>query len=110
MLRSICLGEFYTEIALLLREALYLNSVLTNAELWYSVTKNEIKELDDLDKTLLRKILKLPFSTPSEAYFLELGIIPIEVLIKARRIVYLQYILKREENEMLYTFYDTVAQ
>ena len=107
LLKSICLGEFYIEIALLLREALFLSSVLTNAEIWYSLTKDEIKELDDLDKTLLRKILKVPLSTPSEAYFLELGIIPIEVYIKARRIVYLHYVLKREENEMLYTFFIT---
>ena len=85
----------------------FLNSVLTNAETWYSITNDEIKDLDDLDKTLLRKILKVPFSTPSEAYFLELGIIPIEVLIKARIIVYLQYVLKRGGNEMLYTFFMT---
>ena len=107
LLRTICLGEHYIEISLLLRESLFINSVLTNAEIWYSVTKDEIKELEDLDRTLLRKILNVPFSTPSEAYFLELGILPIGVIIKARRINYLQYILKREENEMLYTFFMT---
>jgi hypothetical protein len=42
--------------------------------LWYSLTREEIKELEDLDLTLLRKIFKVPFSTPSEAYYLELGI------------------------------------
>ena len=104
MLGSICLGEHYIEIALLLREALFLNYILTNAEIWYSLTKDEIRELDDLDKTLLRKIMKVPFSTPGKAFFLELGILPIEVLLKAKRIVYLQYILKREEGETLYSF------
>ena len=88
-------------------EALFLSSVLTNAEIWYSLTKEEIKELDDLDKTLLRKILKVPFTTPGEAFFLELGIIPIEVLLKGKRILYLQYILNREEGEMLYSFFMT---
>ena len=67
LLESICLGEFYIEIALLLREALFINSILTNAEIWYSLTNEEIKELDDLDKTLMRNILKVPFSTPREA-------------------------------------------
>ena len=107
LLRTISLGEYYLEIALLLRESLFLNSVLNNAEIWYSVTKEELKELEDLDRTLLKKILDVPFSTPKEAYYLELGILPIGVILKARRINYLQYILKREEGEMLFTFFMT---
>ena len=51
--------------------------------------------------------MHVPFSTPSEAFFLELGIFPIGVIVKARRANYLHYILKREENEMLYTFFMT---
>ena len=60
-----------------------------------------------MDLTLLRKLLKVPFSTPSEAFYLELGIIPIGVILKARRVNYLHYILTREESEMLYTFFIT---
>ena len=66
-----------------------------NAEIWYNLTKDEIKELENLDLTLLRKVMRVPFSTPSEAYFLELGIISIEAIIKKRRINYLHYLLKR---------------
>ena len=77
LLRDICLGEHYIEIALLLRESMFVNSVLTNAEIWYLLRKEEIKQLEELDRTLLRKIMNVPFSTPSEAYFLELGILPL---------------------------------
>ena len=86
---------------------MFLNGILTNAEIWYSLTKEEIKQLEDLDLTLLRKLLNVPYSTPSEAFYLELGILPIGVIIKARRVNYLHYILKRKENEMLYTFFMT---
>ena len=86
LLRDICLGEHYIEIALLLRESMFINSVLTNAEIWFFLKKEEIKQLEDLDKTLLKKILKVPFSTPGEAYFLELGILPLGVIIKACRL------------------------
>ena len=51
--------------------------------------------------------MHVSFSTPSEAFFLELGIFHIGVIVKARRANYLHYILKREENEMLYTFFMT---
>ena len=65
LLRDICLGKHYIEIALLLRESMFVNSVLTNAEIWYLLRKEEIKQLEDLDRTLLRKIMNVPFSTPS---------------------------------------------
>ena len=66
-----------------------------------------MKEFEDLDTSILRKILQVPFSTPSEAFFLELGILPIGVIVKARRANYLHYLLKRDESEMLHTFFMT---
>ena len=75
---------------------MFINGILTNVEIWYSITKEEMKELEDLDKSMLRKILQVPFSTPSEAFFLELGILPIGVIVKARRANYLHYLLKRD--------------
>ena len=107
LLRDICLGEHYIEIALLLRESMFVNSVLTNAEIWYLLRKEEIKQIEELDRTLLRKIMNVPFSTPSEAYFLVLGILPLGEIIKACRLNYLYYIMKREESEMLYRFFMT---
>jgi hypothetical protein len=58
-----------------------------------------------LDRLLLRRILKAPISTPKEALFLELGLIPIGVLIQAKRINYLHYILSRRETEMIHQFF-----
>ena len=96
------LGEHYFETVTLLRESVFLNGILTNAEIWYSLTKDEIKELEDLDLTLLRKVFKVPYSTPSEAYYLELGILSIETTIKKRRLNFFHYLLNRKEDEMLY--------
>ena len=93
------------EIALLFREALFLNAILTNCEIWYGLTSSEVKELENLDLNLLRKIMKVPTSTPKEGFYLELGIIPIGVIIMARRIKYLHYLVTRSESEMLYKFF-----
>ena len=87
MLEFVNLGEFYFETAILLRESILINGMLTNSEIWYSLKKEEIKELENVDMTLLKKIFKVPFSTPSEAYFLELGILSLETIIKKRRII-----------------------
>ena len=51
------------EIVILLRETMFINGILTNAEIWYNLTKEKIKELENLDLTLLRKVLRVPFST-----------------------------------------------
>ena len=66
--------------------------------------KSEIKELEALDKLLLRSILETPVSTPMEAMQLELGIMSISTLIKARRINFLHYLASRNESEMLSKF------
>ena len=80
---------------------MFINGILTNAETWHSVKKTEIEELEQLDRSLLRKIFKVPISTPKESFYLELGLLPIGTVVKARRIVYLHDIANMKENEML---------
>ena len=102
LLEMVSLGHHYMEIALLFREALFLNGILTNCEIWYGFSSSEVKEFENLDLNLLRKILQVPISTPQEAFYLELGIIPVGIIIKARRINYLHYLVTRSESEMLH--------
>ena len=104
LLDKICLGRFYFEVAITLRESMFINGILTNAETWHNVKKTEIEELEQLDRSLLRKIFKVPISTPKESFYLELGLLPIGTVVKARRIVYLHDIANMKENEMLYKF------
>ena len=100
-------GHHYFEIAILMRESMLVNGILTNSEICYNLLKAEVKELEEVDKLFLRKILNVPESTPGESYFLELGIIPFNVIIKARRINYLYYLLSRDETEMMSIFFFT---
>ena len=86
---------------------MFLNGILHNAEVWYGITKAEIADLGDLDRLLMRRIMKAPISTPKEALYLEIGVVPIGVLIQARRINYLYYLLSRNESEMVHQFFTT---
>ena len=56
---------------------MFINGILTNAEVWHNVKKADIEEFEQLDRFLLRQILKVPISTPKESFYLELGILPI---------------------------------
>ena len=99
ILEKVTFGEHYYSTALLLRESLFINGILTNAEVWYGLTKDEVKEFENLDCLLLRKILNTKSSVPSESLYLELGCLNIETIIKARRINFLHYLATRKEED-----------
>lgn len=101
ILQTVSFGEKYFHIALSLREAMFLNGILTNADVWYHFTKNDPKELEIVDRLLLQKILSVPDSTPNEALYLETGCIDIDTVIKGKRVNFLQYLIKEKEETML---------
>jgi hypothetical protein len=95
------LGEHYFKTAILLRESMFLNSVLSSSDIWYGLSRANIEELEHLDASLLRKLLNAPISVPIEALYLELGLLNIEAIVKSRRMNYLHYLVTRDQNEML---------
>jgi hypothetical protein len=105
LLDDICLGKHYFETAARLRESYLVNGILFNSEIWYDLKENEIRELEEIDETLLRKIFKAHSKTPIEALYLELGCLPLRHIIMARRINYLYYLANLKENELLYNFF-----
>ena len=107
LLGNVRFGAHQFEIAMLLRESMLINGTLTNSEIWYNFTKSEVEEFGYLDKLLFRRLLEVPHTTPGEAYYLELGVLPVSVIIKARRINYLHTILSSENTGMLYSFFIT---
>ena len=106
-LENITFGEHYFSTAKLLRESLFLNGILTNAEIWYGLSDADIKPLVDIDVLLLRKIFNTQISVPTESLFLELGCLDIKTILKARRINHLHYLVTRKSKEMLAKFFIT---
>ena len=110
ILEGIPMGEFNFEIAMILRNSLFVSSMLCNSEAWYAVSKAELDLLETIDVQFLRQILRSPKTTPKEMLFLELGCIPLRELIRKRRILFLQYIVKESPQSMMYKFLDKLAQ
>ena len=102
MLEKVTLGNHYFKTALLMRESIFLSGMLTNAESWHGLSSTHISHLESVDKLLLRKILNTPISTPIESMYLELGILRIGTIVKARRVNFLHYLLTTEQSEMMY--------
>ena len=49
-LETVSFGVKYFKIFNLLREAMFVNGTLTNADIWYGLEANDLKELEDLDR------------------------------------------------------------
>jgi hypothetical protein len=99
ILEDIPLGKYKMEIGLMLRQAMLLNGIIYNSEAWHSLTEKDTKTLEAVDEHLLRSLVEGHYKVPKEFLFLETGTIPIRFLISCRRILYLQTILKRNDNE-----------
>ena len=68
------------------------------------MTNANIEDLEKLDNILLRKIMEVGQSVPTAFLHLELGTLPLRFILKTRRILYLQYILKESEQSLMYKF------
>ena len=88
-----------------MRKSLLFNGILTNSEAWYGLKDDDVKHLEQIDETLVRKIFEMPKSTPKCMLYLETGCTPIRFIIKCRRLMFLHYILKEDRNSLISRFF-----
>ena len=100
ILNEIPLGQYKMEIGLQLRQAMLVNGMLFNSEAWHSITEDELRMLEAVDEHLLRSLVKGHSKTSIEFLYLESGALPIRFMISTRRLLYLQTILKRPQEEL----------
>ena len=107
ILETISFGKSYFQIAFTVREAKFINGILTNVEIWYGLSKAELEELEIVDRLQMPRIFSLPISTCIEALYLESGCLDISTIIKGRRAKYLHYLVNTDDENMLSKFFKT---
>ena len=100
MINEISLGYTYYSTAKTLYNAMFLNGTLINMETWTNFTEKRIQVFEKIEQYFLRKILNAHSKTAIETLYLELGIIPFRFHLYKRRILYYQFIMKRNEMEL----------
>jgi hypothetical protein len=103
MLSDMCFGPFHFEAALIFRDSMLINSILTNSEAWYRLKQQEVDILEKCDENLLRMFFETPCTTPKCMLYLETGRKPIRYIIMTRRLMFLHYIIN--ENSLIYRFF-----
>ena len=85
---------------------MFVYGILCDSEAWHAITSKHIEELEVMDRSLLKYIIKSHSKVQTEFVYLETGAIPIKQIIMSRRLNYLQTILKRPQNEILRKVYE----
>ena len=101
MLKSISLGAYYFEVAMILRESSYLNSILFSSEAWYYLTNKQMETLEYADAKYFQICFQSGDKTVREAYYIETGKMRIKHVIVKRRFMFLHNILRREDSDLL---------
>ena len=55
LLNSVSLGNHYFQVALVLRNSMFVNSVLTASEVWPHLSEGNYKLLEERDVSLLKR-------------------------------------------------------
>ena len=79
---------------------MFLNAILFNSEAWHDVRNSDINRLEKVDEALLRVILGSHSKSPIEMLYLETSTMPLRFIIGSRRLMYLQTLLKRNNDEL----------
>ena len=105
ILDEVPLGVHRVEAGLLMRNAMLLNGILTNSEVWIGLSEQHHRSLEQVDEYLLKGILKTQCNGPTESLYLETGTVPIRFIIQKRRLNYLHHLITRNSNELISKIY-----
>ena len=101
ILKNTYYGDHYFDIAKLLRNSMFVSVLIGNCEVWPRTNLSDIKRLESSDNCLMSKIMESSRKSSYVLMLLEGGLWPIHVIMKSRRILYLQSILQKEESALV---------
>ena len=105
MVKEAPLGRWRITSGLLLRKALLINATLFNSEAWHSITVNQVEAFEKIDEALLRNLVGGHAKIPLPSLYFETGQKPIRFILACRRILFLQTILHRSQDELIRKVY-----
>ena len=94
-------GKYTIPTGLILRDTNFNSKVLLNSEVWHSLTKNQVENLEIMDRRLIRKVLNAHCKTSLEWLYSDTGKLNLWSHIKIRRLMYFWEILNCDESELI---------
>ena len=82
-------------VAFKLFEAQIIPALLHNCESWIDIDKKNIEELQKFQEAFIRKVLRIPDSTPKAIMQYDTGLWPMEWRIKYKKLMFVNKIMKK---------------
>ena len=99
------LQEYYFESSLILMNSIFRGSILYASYMYYNHKANELRQIERIEESYLRKILMTKKGCPITQLYLEVGQIPACFVIPKMRCLYLGNILIQDDNNLLLKFF-----
>ena len=90
------------QTGLLITDSIFTSIVLMNSEVWLSVTKSQVDDLEITERMLMRNILNAHCKNGIEWIVADTGKHNLKSLIQIKRVMYLWHVLSRNESEMIH--------
>ena len=105
-LESSNLKKYYFESATILLNTMLRPSILYACEAYYDLKETEIRQLERIEESFMRQILKTGAKCPLSQLYLELGQAPARFHIQRTRLLFLHDILQQSESSLIRNFFN----
>ena len=101
-LRSLNLKQYYFECSVLLMNVILRGTILYAADMYYNLKETEIRQIERIEETYMRKVFNTTKGCPIVSLYLSLGQTPARFEIQKMRLLYLKYILEQPEKSSIF--------
>ena len=101
-LNDLNLKQYYFECAIVFLKVMLRSSILYACETYYNLKENEMRELERIEESFLRKMFKTKRGCPIVQLYLEAGLVPARFEAQRTRLLFLQYIIQEDPDSCIY--------
>ena len=101
-LKSLKLGKYFFEVGILFQRVMLRSSILYACEVYYNLKESEIRHLERIEETYMRKLVETTKGCPINQIYLELGQTPARFDIMKQRLFFLKHIPDEDQNSLTY--------
>ena len=105
-LNSLKLRNYYFECAVIFMLSMLRPSILYASEMYYNLKECQLRQIEKIEESYLRKVFKTTKGCPISQLYLEIGVVPARFEIKKLRLLYLKYILSQNEDSLVRKFFN----
>ena len=109
-LHSLNLQKYYFEVGMIFMNVMLRSSILYACETYYNLKETEIRQIERIEESFMRQLLKTTKGCPINQIYLELGQTPARYDIYKLRTFFLKYILDQEEDSTIHKLFNLQLQ